>query len=159
MSARPVPMNSLLKKTGPALLRSSLLFLSVAFPLCRAKGQEALYNAISLDASIASQSSVMALQPERPHLGPVQLALGSYFGITYEDNAYNSQYNIQSDEILQTGINLGLDWPATVRSDLQLGTGIGYLHYVKNTSNGGLEITPDSALTYALTLDDVIFTF
>ena len=53
---------------------------------------------------------------------------------------------------------MGFDWPATDHSDLQFGTGIGYVNYLRNTRNSGLEISPDSALTYALSLDDVILT-
>ena len=171
MSARPVQMNSFFEKDGRitggfrasawrANLRPGWTWIFAALPLCAAEGQEALLNAISLDNTIAAQSNVpSAPTPDRPHLGPVQLNLGAYAGLAYNDNINGSQYNAQADEISQTGASLGFDWPATDHSDVQLGTGIGYLHYFKYTSNNGLEINPDSALTYALSLNDVIFTF
>ena len=136
-----------------------MLSISVAFPFCTAEGQEALRNAISLEGSIAVETNAMAPQPDRPHLGPVQFALGAYVGMTYDDNINESQSNPQSDVISRIGANLGFDWPATDHSELRFGTGISYLHYLKNTANNGLEINPDSALTYALSLDDVILTF
>jgi hypothetical protein len=170
MSAMPFKINSLFEKdrlvagrlktsAWLAKLRLSLLCISVVFTLCTAEGQEALYNAISLESSIAVETNVMALQPDRPHLGPVQLALGAYIGMTCDDNINESQSDPQSDVISRAGANLGFDWPATDHSELQFGTGIGYVHYLKNTANNGLEINPDSALTYALSLDDVILTF
>ncbi len=91
--------------------------------------------------------------------GPVQLTLGAYAGVAYDDNVNESQTDVESDVISRGGVNLGFNWPATDHSQLQFGTSVGYLHYLKETANNGLEITPDSALTYALSVDDVIFTF
>lgn len=140
-------------------LRLRLFFIFMALPLCTAEGQEALRNAISLEGSIAAESKTMSLQPDRPHLGPVQLTLGVYAGMIYDDNINESQSDAQSDVISRVGANLGFDWPATEHSELRFGTAIGYLHYFKNTANNGLEVNPNSALTYALSLDDVILTF
>jgi hypothetical protein len=143
---------------SPAKLRLGLLSVSVMLPLFAAEGQDALRSAISLDAVIAAQTSQTVLQPERPHLGPVQLTLGAYAGTSYDDNINGSANNPQSDVLSRAGANLRFDWPATDHSDLQFGTGIGYVNYLRNTRNSGLEISPDSALTYALSLDDVILT-
>jgi hypothetical protein len=117
-------------------------------------GQEALTSVISLDESIAAK----AAQPPVPHLGPVQYGLGTYAGVTYDDNVNGSQSNPQSDLILRAGLNLNFDWQATDHSELQFGTSIGYLDYQKYTGNNGLEISPDSALTYAISIDEVILT-
>jgi len=56
------------------------------------------------------------------------------------------------------GVNLSLDWQATDHSELQFGTGLGYLDYLKYTGNNGVEISPNSALTYAISLDEVTLT-
>ncbi|MGO8763551.1 MAG: hypothetical protein ACLQSR_00265 [Limisphaerales bacterium] len=136
-----------------------LLSLGAAFPLCLAKGQEALLSETSLENAIAAQSNPTFVPPDRPHLGPVQLTLGAYAGVAYDDNVNESQTDVESDVISRGGVNLGFNWPATDHSQLQFGTSVGYLHYLKETANNGLEITPDSALTYALSVDDVIFTF
>ena len=55
---------------------------------------------------------------------------------------------------MHAGANLALAWAATDHSQLQLGAGIGYLHYFKNSQNGGLEVTPDSALSYQVNFAD-----
>ena len=133
--------------------------MSVMLPLFAAKGQQALLGALSLNNTIAAQSNQATLQPDRPHLGPVQLTLGAYASVAYDDNINEAQNNPEADYITRGGANLGFDWPATDYSDLQFGTGIGYVHYHRYTSNNGLEISPNSALTYALTLDEVTFTF
>ncbi len=144
----------------PARWRWGLVLFSLLPPLFTAEGQEALLNAVSLDNLLAAQSNASATPPtDRPHLGPVQLALGVYAGVSYDDNINGSQTGAQSDVITREGTSLGFNWPATDRSAVQLGTSVGYLHYLKNTANNGLEITPNSALTYALSVDDVIFTF
>ena len=116
--------------------------------------QDALRSSISLDESIAAK----AAQPSVPHLGPVQYSLGGYAGVAYDDDVNASQFNPESDVISRAGVSLGFDWQATSQSELQLGTSIGYLDYQKYTGNNGLEISPDSALTYAISIDDVILT-
>lgn len=134
-------------------------FLGGLFPLLSAQGQDALTSAVSLDAILATRENQTVVQPpDRPHLGPVNFSLGAYTGVSYDDNVYESESNPQADVITRAGINLNFDWAATERSDLQFGSSVGYVYYEKNTANNGLEISPDSALTYAITLDDVILT-
>jgi len=133
------------------------LSVSLLFPLAAARGQDALYNALSFDNATAAQANQFALQPDQPHLGPVQLALGVYANAGYDDNINQAQTGAQSDVILRGGANLGFTWPATDRSALQFGTGIGYVHYLKYKSNNGLEISPDSVLSYAVSVKDATF--
>ena len=96
--------------------------------------------------------------PDHRHLGPVQFDVSGYAGVSYDDNINGSQYAPESDIISRLGVNVNLDWQATANSELQLGTGIGYLDYQTYTANNGLEVSPNSALTYAVSLDDVILT-
>ena len=56
----------------------------------------------------AAQSNPTALQPDRPHLGPVQLNLGVYGGVSYDDNINESQNNAESDIISRAGANWDL---------------------------------------------------
>lgn len=120
-----------------------------------AQGQDALFSSVSLDTTLAANS----IQPaDRPHWGPVQFALGGYGGVAYDDNINGSQRTPESDVISQVGANLNFDWPATDHTELQFGTGIGYLNYQNYSANSGLEVNPDSALMYAISMDDVILT-
>jgi hypothetical protein len=135
-----------------------LISVCVSLPLFAARGQEALYNAVSLDQTITGQANTVVTQPDQPHLGPVQLSLGAYAGVSYNDNINGSANQPESDVILQPGVNVGFNWPATDRSNLQFATGLGYVHYVTYTANNGLVVTPGSALTYGLSWNDVVIT-
>ena len=142
----------------PAGRQWGLISVCVSLPLFAARGQEALYNAISLDQTIAAQANTVAPQPDQPHLGPVQLSLAAYYGVSYNDNINGSANQPEADVILQPGVNVGFNWPATDRSNLQFATGLGYVHYIKYTANNGMVVTPGTALTYALSWNDVVIT-
>lgn len=141
--------------SGLAARHRLVWLLSPTLFLLNAHSQDALFGSVSLDESIAAQANQPA---DRPHLGPVQYALSGYAGVAYDDNINESQYTPASDVILRTGANLNLNWAATDRSALQFGTGIGYLDYLKYSGNSGLEVNPNSALTYAVTLNEVTLT-
>jgi hypothetical protein len=136
-------------------LRRVLLVASLSLAAFRSPGQQALFSALSLDRAIAENTNaVVETAPEGHHWGPVPITLEFYANASYNDNINGSQYNPESDIILGTGLNLGAAWAPTGQSALQLGTGIGYNLYLKNPTNSGLNITPNSALTYAFSLDD-----
>ena len=123
------------------------------------RGQEALRSAMELDQTIAAYTNgPVALTPNIHHWGPVPFTVGAYAGTTYDDNINEAQDNPESDIVLSAGVNLGASWAPTGQSQLQLGTGIGYIRYLKNTQNSGLSVTPDSAVTYAVVLKDVTVT-
>lgn len=129
------------------------------FVAAQIRAQDALRSALSLDPALAPRENpVVEVQPNQPHLGPVQFGLGAYLGATYDDNFFESSSNPQSDVILRGGINLSLSWQATDRSELRFSTGLGYLQYVLHSAYSGLEVSPDSALTYALSYGDTTVT-
>lgn len=160
MSTRLRPTRPPLPRGGVRDRRLGALVLFLLSPgVFVVKGQDALFNAIGVQGNINNQSTAFVPAPAQPHLGPVLYNLGAYTSLTYSDNINGAQTNAESDVFSQTGINLGLEWPATERSDLRLNTGIGYLHYFKYTSNSGLTVTPGSALSYALSWNDASLTF
>jgi hypothetical protein len=124
-----------------------------------ARGQDALFNEIGVQEAINSQSSTFVPGPQQLQLGPVRFNLAGYTSLIYNDNINSAQTGVESDTISQTGMNLGLDWPATEHSDLRLSTGIGYLHYFKYSANDGLVVTPGSALDYVVSWNDLSLTF
>lgn len=148
-------MRSARQTSGLSARRGFVWLLYPTLFLLKAHGQDALFSSVSLDESIAARSS---LPPDRPHLGPVQYDLGGYAGVAYDDNINGSQNAPASDVILRTGVNLNLNWSATDHSTLQFATGIGYLDYLKYSGNSGLEVSPNSALIYAISLDEVTLT-
>lgn len=123
-----------------------------------AKGQEALFNEIGIQGAINNQSTVVPA-PEQPHLGPVYYSLGANTSLTYSDNINSAEINPESDGISEIGVNVGLDWQATERSDLRLNTDIGYLQYFRYRANDGVVIAPGSTLDYALSWYDATLTF
>ena len=130
------------------------------FPLAgMVQAQEALRSVLALDRTLEQyQRAPVDLRPDQSHLGPVQLSLGLYTGIGADDNLNLSQVNPRSDIYLRAGLNLGFSWAPTGQSEVRFATGLGYVHYVDQTRNEGLQITPDSALTYAISLDEVTVT-
>jgi hypothetical protein len=124
------------------------------------QAQDALRSALSLQPEIEkSQLGTVNLQPDRPHLGPVQLALGLYGGLEFNDNVNSSEQNPQADLLLRGGLNLGFFWPATTQSQINFSSSIGYVHYLKNTQYNHLEISPNSALSWIIGFDDGSITF
>ncbi len=56
-------------------------------PAVASRGQEALRSALSADTAINSQTNAAVVpQPDNLRLGPVLLNLGTYLGVTYDDN-------------------------------------------------------------------------
>lgn len=124
--------------------------------LAVAHGQDALFSSLALDQSTAAETLQLS---DQPSFGPVQWSAGAYADTSYNDNINGAADHPEADVISGAGLNLSLSWQATPNSTLLFGTGIGYLDYFKYTADSGIQITPDSALTYAVSLDDVLFTF
>ena len=140
-------------------LRLGCWSATLLLPILSARGQEALTSAVSLDQAIAAPANELAVQPTAGiKLGPAQLGLGFGVSSAYSDNINGSEYNPEADWYSQFGTTVDLDWAATERSDFHLDSGIGYLYYAHYQSNNGLTVTPNSALTYAVSWDDVTLT-
>jgi hypothetical protein len=126
----------------------------MTFAAC-ANGQDALLSALSIDRAIAPPQNRTGLAaPDQSHLGPFQLSSSLNAGAAFNDNINGSQTAPQADVISHAGADLALAWGATDQSLLQIGAGIGYVHYFKNSENGGLEVTPNSALSYRMGFTD-----
>lgn len=132
--------------------------LAVALTLGRsASAQEALISALSIDPSITPpQNEAVIWGPDQAFLGPVRTSFGVFAGGQYNDNINGSEDSPEGDTILSAGVNLGLLWPATDNSALRFGAAIGYLLYLKHPADSGLEIAPDSALTWRIGFGDAI---
>jgi hypothetical protein len=126
----------------------------------RTRAQEALRSSLSYDRAVeVNQNPAVNLEPDRPHLGPVQLSLGGYAEADFQDNITYVQTDPLADEILHTGVNVGFYWPVTLQSDLSLNTSIGYAHYLKYSQYDYLEIGPNSALSWNVLFEDGSLTF
>ena len=120
-----------------------------------AGAQEALHQALSLDSTLKAQANApVTLEPDKPHLGPVQLVLGASAGATADDNVYQSQSHPQQDLQLNSGVELGFIWPATPQSELRLNSGIGYSKYIETPANDRINIAPGSDLAFGIEFED-----
>lgn len=108
-----------------------------------------------MDSVVQTQNNVpVPLRPDKPHLGPVQLELGVYTGVEFDDNINTSQNDPQSDTIIHAGVNLGLDWLATEQSELRLTSDVGYATYLAHSRDDTVEIAPGSAATWSVSFED-----
>ena len=125
-------------------------------PAFTARAQEALISERYADEAINSQTNTaVAPRPDgQLRAGPVLLNLGTYLGVTFDDNINTSQDHPQSDTSIRTGLNLGFVWPVTPISQLQLSSAFGYVTYLSHTRNDSIEISPNSALTWGFSFDD-----
>jgi hypothetical protein len=135
--------------------RASLLIALLWSPAWVSRGQEALRSALSADAAIESQSATNAAPaPDVMHIGPVNLNLGTYAGVTLEDNVNISQNKPQGDASIHAGLDFGVLWPASDSSRLQFDSQIGYVTYLAHTRTDSIEIAPNSALTWNISFAD-----
>src|SRR5262245_24099143 len=100
----------------------TLIALAVIAP--NNEGQEALRSAIDLDEVLEQRGSAAYRTPERLHIGPVQIGIGLYSEIHYDDNVRLAEKDIESDLLLRSGVNTRFLWPITERSNLRFGAGI-----------------------------------
>jgi hypothetical protein len=124
-------------------------------------GQEALRSTLAIDRVTTPPQNEPVLLPTEapPHFGPVRFALGAYTEVEFNDNINVSEVNPLSDTLVRAGVNLGLIWTASPGSELRFGAGLGYLFYAKNPIYNGLEVSPDSALTWDVSFPDGKITF
>ena len=118
------------KSLSLACFGGAMMVLAVG----EANTQEALRSELSYEQAVKPmENPTVNLEPDQPHLGPVQLSLGAYTSIDFSDNINASQTEPQSDEVLHAGVNAGMVWPATPLSTVSLSAGTGYAHYLKNS--------------------------
>jgi len=129
-------------------------------PVFAATGQEALRSADSIDAVLDAQTAANSLpQPHALNLGPIALNLGTYLGVTWDDNINAVPDHAKSDTSIHSGLTLGFLWPATENSKIQLDSQLGYVTYLAHTRSDSIEIAPNSALSWGLTFPDGTLSF
>ena len=121
--------------------------------------QDALHSALSLDPQLAAATnSPASTDPAQPYWRSLSFHLGSYLLAQYNDNFFETSSNPEMDVSVRGGINLQMSWIPSDRSELRFSSGIGYVHYGEHSAYSGLELSPDSALTYSLRYGDTTLT-
>lgn len=140
--------------------RRSIIIALGFLPALASHSQEALRRALSADAAINSQTNATVVpQPDSIRAGPVLLNVGTYLGVTFDDNINTSQDHPRSDTSIHAGVTLGFLWQATENSKIQLSSQFGYATYLGHTRSDSLEIAPNSTLTWDLSFDQGTLSF
>lgn len=120
-------------------------------------GQEALRGALASDRAVQYRPPARLAPDQGLQLGPVAFEVGISLTTSYNSNIrYGGTTEDIDDVIFQPMLDVEALWPITQNSSLTLGTGIGYAAYVENSEYDYLVINPDSALTYSVTIKDVV---
>src|SRR5208337_1290085 len=139
-----------------ALLAGAMVALAGA----SAPAQDALLSSLAVAQAVQPRTNpVVNLAPGQPYVGPVQLSLGMYSSVSFQDNINTSQSNPESDAIVRAGVNAGFFWPATLQSQVSLNAGVGYARYLKNSQYDYVDVAPNSALAWNVFFDDGWLTF
>ena len=148
-------IHSIQSRPRRLLIRAGLLIVLGPLPVFVSHGQEALNSALSAEAAINSQTNAtVAPPPNAWSIGPMSLNLGTYLGVTFDDNVNTSQDHPESDVSIHPGLNLGFLLPVTANSEIRLDTQLGYSTYLAKTRSDSIEIAPDSALTWNISFED-----
>lgn len=81
-------------------------------------------------------------------IGPVGFSVGAGLGLMYDDNTLLEETDPQEDFIVTPNVNVGIYWPITDRSRLNLGAGIGYDIYLQDTREDRFTLTPNSNVAF-----------
>lgn len=92
-------------------------------------------------------------------MGPVALDVAAYSSLGFNDNIFLTQSNPQSDIIVGVGVEFDFAWSATDQSQVRLGSSIGYSDYLRKTLTNSIAISPNSALSWAISFEDGSITF
>lgn len=94
------------------------------------------------------------------HLGPVDFSFNAYTSISYDTNINNSPNNPIADMNLSAGFNLGINWLATRRNQLQLSLGLNFTQYLENTeyNDNGIFLAPYTGIDYRIYFLDFVLT-
>ena len=164
--SRPIAKLTARRRTMHRAIRPgwviSLGLMYWLMPKPTAQAQQAFLSALSLDSVIKSRSPtnpIVTLPPDQPHIGPVGIDLGAFYGVSLQNNIYYAAANPESDIIVNPGVTLGLAWQATGQSTLQINSGVGYVFYLNHPNLDYVAISPGSALTWGVGLGDWEITF
>ena len=138
--------------------RLSLVLLTAASSsVLPASAQQALFDGVTQGLPTPQGG---AFTPEQNVIqwGPARVAVGVSYSLEYTDNVLLSSANRQWDLINTPQVTLGFYLPVTDTGSLQFSLGVGYSLYVNDSDLNRFNLTPGSALTYTIPLDEVSIT-
>lgn len=112
------------------------------------QAQEALLNAVQGDQSYQNRRQQAIESPMPMHAGPVGFSVAANLGLAYDDNVLISSENQQDDFIVTPGATVGIYYPITERTRINLGVGLGYQIYTQGTRQDRFTLAPNSELAF-----------
>jgi hypothetical protein len=113
-------------------------------------------------ASVAGQAAAEARQRamQDPNynlkLGPVTLRFSSQMSMEANDNVNLEKDNPKGDFILSPQMSMSGVWRITKKNALTFSTGVGYRYYVDGTEQGGIYVTPGTAIGFDVYVKDFV---
>ncbi len=143
-----------------------------------AMGNSAQMSPLSLGGTVGQRGSLAGWQSYRgyrsgssirgggvgggrfAHLGPVDFSFSSYTTVNYDTNINSSPDDPITDMYITAGFNLGINWVATRRNQLQLSLGMNFTQYLENTeyNDNGILLAPYTGLDYRIYFSDFVLT-
>lgn len=123
-----------------------------------ASAQEALRTAVSADRALAAEPPSSVRGPDGMRWGPVQFSAGVSLSVEYDDNIRSQADDPIRDGVIRPRADLGVIWPITETSSLTAGLGVGYAFYADHSEFDYLEISPLSAVSYSVSIQDLVLT-
>ncbi len=123
--------------------------------------QEALRTAVSADRALQAPAPQSARGDGGLYWGPVQFSAGASLSLEYDDNIRAGSVGPEGrirDFIIRPRADVSALWPVTETSSLTFGLGVGYAFYADHSEYDYLEISPLSALSYSVTIEDLVLT-
>lgn len=120
--------------------------------------QEALHTALQGDQSYHTRRQQAVESPMPMHAGPVGFSVGARLGLEYDDNVLLQDTNAREDFIIKPGIDVGVYYPITDRTRINLGVGIGYDVYTQGTRQDRFTLAPNSELAFDFEIGRTLIT-
>lgn len=94
------------------------------------------------------------------HLGPVDFSFSASTSVNYDTNINNSPDGPIADMYVTAGFNVGINWQATRRNQLQLSLGMSFTQYLENTeyNDNGIFLAPYTGIDYRVYFSDFVLT-
>ena len=136
-------------------------FLAVSMLLAArlATAQDSLRNSMAGDAAAAASSQQQMSQNYTYKMGDFRLLVAPSMEMDWNDNVLITRTNTLSDFVLQPSLQLSGSYPLTQRNLLSLSVGVGYLDYLKDSTNNRLTVTSGSELSFDTYIKDFLINF
>lgn len=125
----------------------------------RTFAQEALRTALETDeAARLRERPVVRPGEDIMRWGPVTFDVSVGYSIEGSDNINYTQSDRETDLIHRPSLNIGMSYQASRQSRLELGVGIGYEAYMKNSELDRFFISPGSEIAFDVRAGDAVIT-